>query len=259
MRACVLISGRGSNAEALIREADTYDVNVVISNRPGAPGLGIAARLGVKHIVEPSVDAIGGMIDDMAPDLVCMAGFMRILPARVVESHTVMNVHPSLLPKYPGLHAVRQALADGAAYSGCTVHFADSGVDTGRIIAQSVVPVEPGDTEESLTARILEREHRIYVSAVRWHAQAEHNTAACKLRGSVTGNEHTVANDAIRGAALRALGALSYVRRTRNGYAIDSTEPDSPPYAAVTPDDDIGTIEERLRRLAQALPCMSRL
>ena len=171
MRVCILISGRGSNAEALIRGADTYSVECVISNKSDAPGLDMAAGLGVKCVVERSVDNIGRMLDGMKPDLVCMAGFMRILPAGVVERHTVMNIHPSLLPKYPGLHAVRQALDDGATYSGCTVHFADSGVDTGRIIAQSVVRVDPDDVEETLAARILEREHKLYVAAVRWYAE----------------------------------------------------------------------------------------
>ena len=170
MRVCILISGRGSNAEALIRGADTYSVASVISNKHDAPGLDMADSLGVECMVEPSLTDIGIMLDDIKPDLVCMAGFMRILPADIVERHTVMNIHPSLLPKYPGLHAVRQALDDGAKYSGCTVHFADSGVDTGRIIAQSMVRVEPDDTEDTLAARILKREHLTYVAAARWYA-----------------------------------------------------------------------------------------
>lgn len=170
MRVCILMSGRGSNAKALIRGADVYNVETVISNKPDAPGLAMAANLGVKCVVESSVDRIGMILDGIKPDLVCMAGFMQILPGDVVERHTVMNIHPSLLPKYPGLCAVRQALDDGAAYSGCTVHFADAGVDTGRIVAQSAVPVKPDDTEETLAARILEREHAIYPRAVRWYA-----------------------------------------------------------------------------------------
>ena len=109
-----------------------YDVEAVISNKPDAPGLAMAASLGVKYVVELSVDRIGMILDGIKPDLVCMAGFMQILPGDVVERHTVMNIHPSLLPKYPGLHAVRQALDDGAKFSGCIVHLADAGVDTGR-------------------------------------------------------------------------------------------------------------------------------
>lgn len=167
---CVLISGRGSNMEALIRGADGYTVKAVISNKPEAAGIAIAQGLGVHCIVEPSLDGIAGILDDLKPDLVCMAGFMRILPAEVTERHRIMNIHPSLLPKYPGLHAVRQAIKDGATHTGCTVHFADAGVDTGRIISQAVVKVEPGDTEDVLAARILEHEHVLYVDAVRWYA-----------------------------------------------------------------------------------------
>lgn len=170
MRVCILISGRGSNMEALIRQADTYDVEAVVSNKPDAPGLHMAGDLGVKCVVEPSVDGVAAALDRMRPDLVCMAGFMRLLPADVTERHRVMNIHPSLLPKYPGLHAVEQALADGAAYSGCTVHFADAGVDTGRIISQAAVKIRTADTAERLANRILTHEHRIYAQAVRWYA-----------------------------------------------------------------------------------------
>lgn len=172
MRVCVLISDRGSNMEALIRGADIYGVEAVVSNKPEAAGLTVARNLGVRCSVEPSLDGIAHMLDGLQPDLVCMAGFMRILPADVTERHTVMNIHPSLLPRYPGLHAVRQALEDGATHTGCTVHFADAGVDTGRIISQAVVKVKPGDTEDVLAARILEHEHVLYVAAVRWYANA---------------------------------------------------------------------------------------
>lgn len=170
MRVCILISGRGSNMEALVKEADTYTVEAVISNKPDAAGIGIARSLGVRCIIERSLEGIATILDEMKPDLVCMAGFMRLLPADVTERHRIMNIHPSLLPRYPGLHAVEQALADGATHSGCTVHFADSGIDTGRIIAQAIVHVEENDTPDSLAARILEHEHRIYAEAVRWYA-----------------------------------------------------------------------------------------
>ena len=170
MRVCILISGRGSNMVALVKGATDYTVEAVICNKPEAAGIHLARDLGARCIVEPTLDGIGGILDDLNPDLVCMAGFMRILPEHIIESHTAMNIHPSLLPKYPGLHAVRQALEDGAAHTGCTVHFADAGVDTGRIISQAVVRVEPGDTEESLAARILVYEHKLYVEAVKWYA-----------------------------------------------------------------------------------------
>ena len=170
MRICILISGRGSNMEALARGADNYTVSHVVCNKPGAAGLNVAQELGLECIVESSLDGIVHILDDLSPDLVCMAGFMRILPAGVTKRHKVMNIHPSLLPLYPGLHAVQQAMQDGASYTGCTVHFADSGVDTGRIIAQAVVAVKPSDTEETLAASILRREHKLYVEAVRWYA-----------------------------------------------------------------------------------------
>lgn len=170
MRVCILMSGRGSNMEALVRGADTYHIDMVICNKPGAAGIAVAEDLGVRCVVEPSIDAIGNILDETVPDLVCMAGFMRILPASMIERHTIMNIHPSLLPKYPGLYAVRQALDDGATHTGCTVHFADAGVDTGGIISQSVVDVCTDDTEETLAARILEQEHILYAEAVRWYA-----------------------------------------------------------------------------------------
>ena len=170
MRVCILISGRGSNLEAVAGAADVYTVEAVISNKPDAAGIGIARSMGVRCIIERSLEGIAAILDEMKPDLVCMAGFMRLLPADVTERHRIMNIHPSLLPKYPGLHAVEQALADGATHSGCTVHFADSGIDTGRIIAQAVVRVEENDTPDSLAARILEHEHKIYAEAVRWYA-----------------------------------------------------------------------------------------
>lgn len=237
MRVCVLISGRGSNAEALIRGADTYEVAAVISSREGAPGLAAAESLGVKCVVERSVDRIGTILDEMSPDLVCMAGFMKILPGDVVERHTVMNIHPSLLPKYPGLHAVRQALDDGAKFSGCTVHFADAGVDTGRIIIQSAVPVEVDDTEETLAARILEREHVIYPLAVRWYA-AGMPRAGNRKRFGLEGDPmmDAIPNGLPRGELVDM--SASYC------------ESGGLPCAAVTPGDDPHTITERLRRLA---------
>lgn len=158
--------------KALVRGADNYIISHVVCNKPEAAGVRVARDLGLKCVVEPSLDNIVCILDDLKPDLVCMAGFMRILPEDATERHRVMNIHPSLLPKYPGLHAVRQALQAGAKYTGCTVHFADSGIDTGSIIAQAAVAVRPSDTEESLAARILEREHSLYVEAVKWYARS---------------------------------------------------------------------------------------
>ncbi len=182
-RVVILISGRGSNMAALLvavrdgRIAAT--VAGVISNRPDAAGLAHAARHGVPTTV---VDhrlfadragferALAAAIDALAPDLVVMAGFMRIVSAGFVERYAgrLINVHPSLLPAYAGLHTHRRALADGVKIHGCTVHFVTATVDHGPIIAQGAVAVHEDDTEATLAARVLEVEHRILASAVRW-------------------------------------------------------------------------------------------
>jgi phosphoribosylglycinamide formyltransferase-1 len=179
----ILISGRGSNMAALLaavrdgRIAAT--VAGVISNRPDAAGLVHAARHGVPTTV---VDhrlfadradferALAAVIDALAPDLVVMAGFMRIVSAGFVERYAgrLINVHPSLLPAYAGLHTHRRALADGVKIHGCTVHFVTATVDHGPSIAQGAVAVHDDDTEATLAARVLEVEHRILASAVRW-------------------------------------------------------------------------------------------
>jgi phosphoribosylglycinamide formyltransferase-1 len=180
----VLISGRGSNMAALlaaVREGRiAASVAGVISNRPNAAGLDLAARQGVAtrvvdhqaHTDRSSFEAeLGEAIDAHAPDLVVLAGFMRVLSAEFVGRYAgrLINIHPSLLPAYPGLHTHRNALADGVKIHGCTVHFVTAAVDRGPIIAQGAVPVLDGDTEASLAARVLEVEHTILVSAVRWY------------------------------------------------------------------------------------------
>ena len=240
MRVCVLISGRGSNMEALIRGADNYVVEKVISNKPDAPGLRIAERLGVECVAETSLDGIRDILDGAGPDLICMAGFMRILPADITENHMVMNIHPALLPKYPGLRGVKQALDDGATYSGCTVHFADSGVDTGRIIAQDMVAVERDDTAKTLADRILEREHRLYVEAVRWCAGLPDASAMPGLLGG--------AGEAA--SAATEMGA-AYIRRHGTRYAVGSEKPGTPTYVAAAPGDPPSLVYERIMRLAE--------
>ena len=182
-RLVILISGRGSNMSALLAATSegriAATVAGVISNRPDAGGLAIAAGQGVPTTVvdhQRFVDRnafehdLAAAIDVLAPDLVVMAGFMRIMSAAFVESYAgrLINVHPSLLPAYPGLHTHRRALAEGVKIHGCTVHFVTATVDHGPIIAQGAVPVHDGDTEETLAARVLEIEHDILVSAVRW-------------------------------------------------------------------------------------------
>ena len=159
---------------------------VVISNKPDAKGLNIAKKLGVKTEVVDSQDFKGERSEydkkiitilekyGVTPEngLVCLAGFMRIISPEFIRKYKnrIMNIHPALLPAYPGLHAQRQALEGGAKYSGCTVHFADEEVDHGPIILQSVVKVKDDDTEESLSKRILAQEHKIYPEAVRLFA-----------------------------------------------------------------------------------------
>lgn len=182
-RVVILISGRGSNMAALLAAIRTGQLVAtaagVISNRPDAAGLALAAGQGVPRAVvdhrrfadrEAFERALIAAIDVLTPDLVVMAGFMRIVSAAFVEHYAgrLINIHPSLLPAYPGLNTHRRALADGVKIHGCTVHFVRATVDYGPIIVQGAVAVHDGDTEATLAARVLEVEHRILVSAVRW-------------------------------------------------------------------------------------------
>jgi phosphoribosylglycinamide formyltransferase 1 len=175
----VLASGRGSNLEALLRAFPSGDplgeVRLVISNRGSAAALekARAANVDARHIPfrdpQTFVDDAVEALDGAAVDLVCLAGFMRILPPSFVRRYRgrLLNVHPSLLPAFRGLHAQRQALEAGVAESGCTVHFVDEGVDTGGIIVQRRVPVLDVDTEDSLAERIRAEEHLAFPEAVR--------------------------------------------------------------------------------------------
>jgi phosphoribosylglycinamide formyltransferase 1 len=179
----VLISGRGSNLQALIDAAadPAYPAEIVavISNSADAQGLTRAAAAGISHHVIAETDraAFAAIADKLLKsagvELVALAGFMRLLDIGFVEAWTdrMVNIHPSLLPSFPGLHPPRQALAAGVKFSGCTVHFVRVEVDTGPIIAQAVVPVEDGDDEDRLATRILAAEHRLYPLAVRLFAE----------------------------------------------------------------------------------------
>jgi phosphoribosylglycinamide formyltransferase-1 len=179
MRLGVLISGRGSNLQALIaacaEPAYPAEVALVISNRADAPGLARAAAAMIPAAViahrERSEFAAQAAerLRAAGVDLVCLAGFMRLLDPDFVEAwrDRMVNIHPSLLPAFPGLHPQRQALAAGVRFAGCTVHFVRPEVDTGPIIAQAVVPVHADDDEARLAARILAAEHRLYPLAVR--------------------------------------------------------------------------------------------
>lgn len=178
----VLISGRGSNLQAIIDAAEAGEipakVAVVISNKPTAYGLERAKKHNIPTAVfEPKKFAskdeyeaeIVKLLNCYRVDLVCLAGYMRIVGKVILDAYQgkMINIHPSLLPKFPGLHAQRQALEAGAKESGVTVHFVDEGCDTGPIILQKKVPVLEGDTEETLSDRILEQEHKAYPEAVK--------------------------------------------------------------------------------------------
>ena len=176
-RVLVLISGGGSNLQTLIDAShateSAYDIVHVISNRPDAYGLqraeqaGIAARcLDHKAFKERSLfdAALAHMIDEVSPDLIVYAGFMRIMGADFVSRYEgrMINIHPSLLPNFPGLHTHARALEAGLTIHGCTVHWVTAGVDEGAIIGQAGVPINPGDTPDDLAARVLVQEHRLY-------------------------------------------------------------------------------------------------
>ncbi len=182
----ILISGRGSNMEALIAARDAgqlrADIVAVISNRPDALGLETAAKAGITaHFIDHKAfagreafdAALAECIDSFAPDLVVLAGFMRILSDGFVCRYAgrLMNIHPSLLPTFPGLHTHRRALEEGVRIHGCTVHFVTPTLDHGPVIIQAAVPVLDSDDEATLAARVLRQEHRIYPQAVRWFVE----------------------------------------------------------------------------------------
>ena len=179
----ILISGRGSNFEAIAASVATgrlgalgAEIAVVISNRAEARGLETARARGLNAVCLPSKGLDREVYDRMLVaelrrhqvDLVCLAGFMRLLSAAFVREfpQRILNIHPSLLPSFPGLDAQHQALAHGVKITGCTVHFVDEELDAGPIVIQAAVPVRDDDSEETLAARILKEEHRIYAEAI---------------------------------------------------------------------------------------------
>lgn len=187
----ILISGRGSNMENILRaiKKNKIPINpaVVISNKPDAKGLAIAQKLGVKTEIVDNQGLKGGnweydskIVDildryKVTPQngLICLAGFMRIMSPEFIRQYKgrIMNIHPAILPSFPGLHSQRQALEYGVKYTGCTVHFVDEGVDTGPIILQAIVKIKDNDTEETISKRILKHEHKIYPKAVKLFAK----------------------------------------------------------------------------------------
>ena len=189
----ILISGRGSNMESILKaiKKQKIPINpaVVISNNPDATGLKTAQDMGIKTVVVESRGFTGNRWDydkkiirilskhgvTEKNGLVCLAGFMRIISPEFIRKYKnrMLNIHPAILPSFPGLHAQRQALEYGAKYAGCTVHFVDEGVDTGPIILQAVVKIKDDDTEETLSKRILAKEHMVYPQAVKLFAEGK--------------------------------------------------------------------------------------
>lgn len=181
-RIAVLLSGRGSNFEAIAQAVESgripeAEVVAVVSDVPESRGLGLARTLALPSFAVDRRDfpsrrehekAVLEILEEVRPDLICLAGYMRLLSADFVARYRgrILNIHPSLLPKYPGLDPQRRAIEAGEAVSGCTVHRVDEGTDSGPIVLQREVPILPGDTPETLSARILEEEHRLYPQAI---------------------------------------------------------------------------------------------
>jgi phosphoribosylglycinamide formyltransferase-1 len=192
----ILISGRGSNLQALLEAG--IPVSAVISNRAGARGLQIAASRGVSTAVvdhqayatrEAFDEALGDAVERSSPRLVVLAGFMRVLTAGFVARFAgrLLNIHPSLLPAFPGLHTHERALEAGVKVHGCTVHFVTADLDHGPIVIQAAVPVLPGDDAEALGVRVLAQEHVVYPRAVRWFLEGRLVIADGRVR--VKGND----------------------------------------------------------------------
>ncbi len=206
----ILISGRGSNMQTLLTARLNGRIAAVISNKADAAGLTVAQSHGIPtavvshrdHTDRESFDAaLAQVIDGFKPDLVILAGFMRILTAGFVTRYhgRLINIHPSLLPSYTGLHTHARALADGVKIHGCTVHFVTPDLDHGPIIIQAAVPVLADDTEASLSARVLQEEHRIFPQAVRWLCA---ELVELGSEGRVASRIHTQPNPALISPAL---------------------------------------------------------
>ena len=186
LKVAVLISGRGSNMESLAQACAApefpAEICVVLSNKPDAAGLEKAASFGIPTAVVDHTGfadkatfehAVVETLEQHGAELICLAGFMRVLSAEFVERfpHKILNIHPSLLPSFPGLHVQQKAIDHGVRFSGCTVHFVVPEVDAGPIVAQAVVPIEQDDTQDTLAGRILAKEHLIYPESVKLVAE----------------------------------------------------------------------------------------
>ena len=192
----VLLSGRGSNFVALAESVaagriPNAEIAIVISNREGAPGIDKAKERGIPTKVIPSKGLerevydrqVVAVLNDHKADLICLAGYMRLLSPYFVASfpNRILNIHPSLLPSFPGLESQRQALEYGVKFAGCTVHFVDENLDAGPIVLQAVIPVRDEDTEVTLSERILAEEHRIYSEAVNIVLDAKYRIAGRRV------------------------------------------------------------------------------
>ena len=200
-RIAVLLSGRGSNMEAIARAIQAKRLNArivaVISNRAEAAGLEIARELGLPAHAMPvrgrareEYDAaLASFLREAGAEWVCLAGYMRLVSRPLLEAfpRRIVNIHPSLLPAFPGLEAQRQALEYGVRYSGCTVHLVDSTLDGGPIVAQAVVPVLDADDEAELSRRILEQEHRLYPEALTMLLSGDYELQGRRIKGSRSG------------------------------------------------------------------------
>ena len=192
----VLLSGRGSNFEAIARNLQAgkirAEIAIVISNKEGAGGLDIARQFGIKAVCIPSKgkereafeqELVAALREEQV-DLVCLAGFMRVLSPYFIRrfKHRIMNIHPALLPSFPGENAQGQAFSYGVKVSGCTVHLVDEGVDTGQVIVQVPVEVREDDTAETLAARILEQEHQAFPRAIQLFAEGRLQVTGRKVK-----------------------------------------------------------------------------
>ena len=195
----ILLSGRGSNFEAIAKNVASGKISnariaIVISNRADAGGIEVAQRLGLKAVVIPSKGKaredhdreVAARLQQQRVDLVCMAGYMRLLSPWFVKQfpHRILNIHPSLLPAFPGLEAQEQAFAYGVKVAGCTVHFVDEELDHGPIIVQKSVPVLDSDDEHTLAARILEQEHIAYSEAIKIVLEGNFNIVGRRITAS---------------------------------------------------------------------------
>ena len=210
----ILASGRGSNFQSIIDEIENGRLNagikLLIVDNPKAFAIERARKHAIEHLIIRPKDfttkedfylKIAGELRNREVELVILAGFMRIVGKPLIDAFPdrIMNIHPALLPSFPGLHSQRQAVEYGVRISGCTVHFVDEGMDTGPIIAQAAVPVHHDDTEETLSARILEMEHKIYPEAIRLFSEGrlEVEGRTVKIKGKASSESH-LANPSIK-------------------------------------------------------------